>query len=249
MTHYVHGGMVHFIVAILISCSLACAPRPEAQASKGSKEVDQVPVPISDPIAAAALAAAHSGDGKNLLALERIVSTYPGTQEAEQAASILQSLRGSSYQPLFRAIQALSLFDEETVDSSLKSYTGADLATSHAIRDEMKSSDYKKRRAEHLEAQKRTEQICKAAIAKIMGRKPSIMKSHTGKDNVVYISYRRPDDNSYWRNKCRLQESKVIWASDNPGDTGRWRTLPEDGTLTYTLAGSGATATVTIEET
>ena len=135
------------------------------------------------------------------------------------------------------------------MNSSLNNYKGTDLATSRAIRDELKSLDYKKRLAAHLEAQKLTEQICKAAISKVMGRNPSIMKTHTGRDGIAYISYLRPDDGTRWRTKCRLEEAKVIWASDNPGDTGRWRTLPEDGTLTYTLAGSGAAATVTIEET
>lgn len=41
--------------------------------------------------------------------------------------------------------------------------------------------------------------------------------------------------------KCYVEGNKVIWSSNN----GRWRNLPEDGTITYLINGKNNTITTT----
>lgn len=66
--------------------------------------------------------------------------------------------------------------------------------------------------------------ICKAAIAKIMGRDPSIIRIDRRSSDVVFLSYTRADDRTRWAYRCRIDGNRVIWASD----TGRWRDDPRD---------------------
>jgi hypothetical protein len=73
------------------------------------------------------------------------------------------------------------------------------------------------------------QQICKATIAKLMGKKPSIIKIDKTSGNVIYLSYIRPFDGSHWAYRCKLEGSTAIWASD----VGRWRTGIYDSTLTF----------------
>lgn len=73
--------------------------------------------------------------------------------------------------------------------------------------------------------------ICKAAIAKVMGRDPSIMTSE--ESDMVSVSYQR-DDGTNWLYRCTFQADRVIWAL---GD-GRWRNHPADEILTYQIQGN-----------
>lgn len=83
------------------------------------------------------------------------------------------------------------------------------------------------------------ERICKAAIGTIMGRHPKIVKVTNSKDGIVYLNYVRPDDKSKWAFRCRLDGSRVIWASD----PGRWRTDPRDEKVSYKIEGDTLTVT------
>ncbi|WP_103120578.1 hypothetical protein [Methylopila sp. Yamaguchi] len=74
-------------------------------------------------------------------------------------------------------------------------------------------------------------EICKATIAKVMGRDPRIIRTDTQESGIYYLSYVR-DDGTLWSYRCRLEGNQVIWASDK----GRWRTHPDDETLTYRLS-------------
>lgn len=85
------------------------------------------------------------------------------------------------------------------------------------------------------------EHICKAGIAKIMGRDPKIIKVLRNEDGIVHLQYIRMNDGSLWSNRCRVEGSRIIWASD----TGRWRDDPRDEKVTFTVA----TDTVTVKET
>ena len=77
------------------------------------------------------------------------------------------------------------------------------------------------------------EQICKAGIATLMGRSPTIIKT-TGKEgNVVFFHYVRPTDGSKWSYRCKVEGIRIIWASD----TGRWRTHSDDERITYRASG------------
>jgi hypothetical protein len=77
------------------------------------------------------------------------------------------------------------------------------------------------------------EEICRAAIAAIMGRDPQIINVDKVDSGIVYTSYIRPDDDSRWANRCRVEKQTqgITWATD----TGRWRTDPEDGKLSYSI--------------
>jgi hypothetical protein len=73
------------------------------------------------------------------------------------------------------------------------------------------------------------EQICKAAIGTIMRRDPSTIKISKTEAGVTYLSYVRENDGTNWAYRCKLENEKIIWATD----TGRWRTHPEDSVITY----------------
>lgn len=76
-------------------------------------------------------------------------------------------------------------------------------------------------------------QICKAGIGTLMGRDPKIIKVTKQDKGIVYLYYVRRDDGTKWSYRCKIEGSKVIWASD----TGRWRTHPLDERISYRTNG------------
>lgn len=76
-------------------------------------------------------------------------------------------------------------------------------------------------------------QICKATIAMIMGRDPSIIRTDRVENGVVYLSYVRPDDGTRWTYRCRIDGKRVLWGSVD----GRWRDHPDDEVVTYAVRG------------
>ncbi|MGK3141058.1 hypothetical protein [Pantoea sp. C2G6] len=81
-------------------------------------------------------------------------------------------------------------------------------------------------------------QICKATAAMTFGRDYKIMKlDKVDPDGIAYVYYNRPSDNTRWAIKCRLEGERVMWASDNPDSTGRWRNNPADEVITYSING------------
>ncbi|WP_156897034.1 hypothetical protein [Ferrimonas kyonanensis] len=79
-------------------------------------------------------------------------------------------------------------------------------------------------------------QICKAGIGADMGRSPSTMLTERVVRNDYFISYRRPDDNSWWGYKCKVKGGQVIWASWNDDDSvGRWRDTQWDRAIYYVI--------------
>jgi hypothetical protein len=78
-----------------------------------------------------------------------------------------------------------------------------------------------------------TSTICKYSISAIFGRDPSIISAIQSRD-IVYLQYSRPDDGKIWKSKCKvLNNSRVMWASNNTGDTKRWRDHPMDTKVFY----------------
>jgi hypothetical protein len=75
------------------------------------------------------------------------------------------------------------------------------------------------------------EQICKAAIGQVMGKKPNIIKVQKGESGIFNLSYIREADGTKWSYRCKLEGNRVIWASD----TGRWRNDPSDDVVTFSL--------------
>lgn len=82
--------------------------------------------------------------------------------------------------------------------------------------------------------------ICKAAVAKMMGRPVSIMTITRSAGDVHYLSYRR-DDGTQWAYRCRLQGDRIIWGSE---PNGRWRDQREDEVLTFRHANGGNTLVI-----
>ena len=88
--------------------------------------------------------------------------------------------------------------------------------------------------------------VCRAAIATVMGRPLAIIKAKEGRNNLITTSYRRQSDGTVWRNLCRLEGSRVVWASiREDGTPGRWRNQTLDSVITFQISAAG----VTIEET
>ncbi len=89
-----------------------------------------------------------------------------------------------------------------------------------------------------------TNQICKAGIAKIMGRDPAIIKIDRTSGETIYLSYIRQDDKTKWKYKCKLSGNQILWGSD----TGRWRTHAMDSKVHYKINGNSITVTDTFSD-
>jgi len=77
--------------------------------------------------------------------------------------------------------------------------------------------------------------VCKAAVASMFGRDHKTMKLDKIDDGIAYVHYIRPDDNSRWAVKCKLDGDRVIWASNNADNSKRWRTDPLDDVVKYSI--------------
>ena len=81
-------------------------------------------------------------------------------------------------------------------------------------------------------------EICKAVIARVMGRDPSIISAQASDSDVVALSYTRQSDGSKWTYRCKLNGNTAVWASD----TGRWRDDPADSVIRLSLIEGGKLA-------
>lgn len=81
---------------------------------------------------------------------------------------------------------------------------------------------------------------CKAGIAILMGKSPSIMKASADGD-IVHNQYKRPDDGKLWKQDCRIVGNRIHWRGVDSfagSGTGRWRDGPEDEILTFSFEGN-----------
>lgn len=53
---------------------------------------------------------------------------------------------------------------------------------------------------------------------------------------IMYLSYKRISDNTEWKQRCKIEGNKVIWAANWDPKEGRWRTGPYDEVITYQIA-------------
>lgn len=81
-------------------------------------------------------------------------------------------------------------------------------------------------------------QICKAASAAMFGRDHKIMQLDKVESGIAYVHYTRQIDGTRWAIKCKLIGDQVMWASDNPDSSGRWRDDPADSTVKYNIDGN-----------
>lgn len=83
------------------------------------------------------------------------------------------------------------------------------------------------------------EHICRATLASIKGKSPSIMNvdktttEQNSKLNVYHFSFKRPDDGKKWNFRCKVNRNRAILAI---GD-GRWRDQAHDPTVWFTING------------
>lgn len=84
--------------------------------------------------------------------------------------------------------------------------------------------------------------VCRAAIATVMGRDPSIIRVTATNGSIVDVRYTR-DDGTVWSNRCRVDSGQVTWAAIENGQPGRWRT--EDN-ITFSVDGDQITVTESI---
>jgi hypothetical protein len=82
--------------------------------------------------------------------------------------------------------------------------------------------------------------VCRAAVAEMMGRDLSIVTSDARPDGLISTQYLRPSDGSRWRNLCKFEGERVVWATlDDKGRIGRWRDHPDDEVVTFDLTPQG----------
>ncbi|MEZ8028703.1 hypothetical protein A1OW_02885 [Enterovibrio norvegicus] len=88
-----------------------------------------------------------------------------------------------------------------------------------------------------------TEQICKASIAAIKKKSPTVMtvdkvvvEAET-ELNIYYMSYRRPDDGGKWHVRCKVNKTRAIWSQNE----GRWRDQAQDPTIRFVIDGDEIT--------
>lgn len=76
--------------------------------------------------------------------------------------------------------------------------------------------------------------VCRAAIASLMGRDPSIIRVISASGGIHRVRYTR-DDGTVWTNECRVGNGTAEWRAFDNGQPGRWR---NEDTIRFTLDGS-----------
>jgi hypothetical protein len=79
------------------------------------------------------------------------------------------------------------------------------------------------------------EAICRTAIASIMGRDPKMMQITLTVGDVLFLTYARPMDNFVWTYRCRIEDNRVVWATE----PGRWRDDPKDKKIFFEVIEGG----------
>lgn len=94
--------------------------------------------------------------------------------------------------------------------------------------------------------------VCRAAVAALNGRDPAIIKVERIENGIAHVGYVRPNDGKVWKNQCRVDGNRVVWASvdlNGPGTgPGRWRTDAEDEVVTYAVRANTVTVRITYSD-
>jgi hypothetical protein len=80
------------------------------------------------------------------------------------------------------------------------------------------------------------EAICRTAIAAIADRDPKAVQVTEMVGEVLLLAYLRPIDNFIWNYRCRIEDNRVIWATD----PGRWRDDIQDDKIFFEIVGAGS---------
>ncbi|MBU2998791.1 hypothetical protein KO491_02990 [Roseovarius nubinhibens] len=65
---------------------------------------------------------------------------------------------------------------------------------------------------------------CRAFAASFGGYDLDIVEGEIGSDGYARAAYLRPSDLTKWAYACKFEGDKLIWAADENGQLGRWRT-------------------------
>jgi hypothetical protein len=83
-------------------------------------------------------------------------------------------------------------------------------------------------------------EICRAGLASISGRDPSIMSLRPEAD-FLWVTYTRPSDKKVWSYRCRVSGNRIEWADE----AGNWRNKPHSTLVTFEIVNGGKAIKVT----
>lgn len=82
--------------------------------------------------------------------------------------------------------------------------------------------------------------VCRGAVAAIFSQPIDTIEEYHHESEISYVFYTRANDQTEWRNRCRINGNRVIWAGvdiDGPGTgNGRWRNHPMDEVIEFDLS-------------
>lgn len=87
------------------------------------------------------------------------------------------------------------------------------------------------------------EQIAKAAVSALFYQPVNIMTVRTSGD-IVFVSYKRPDDGQKFDFKIQVRNKSINWGSSD----GRWRNSALDEKLSYSIDGQELIITTTYDD-
>jgi hypothetical protein len=83
-------------------------------------------------------------------------------------------------------------------------------------------------------------EICRAGLASISGRDPSIMSLRPEAD-FLWVTYTRPSDKKVWSYRCRVSGNRIEWTDE----AGNWRNKPHSTLVTFEIVNGGKAIKVT----
>jgi hypothetical protein len=85
--------------------------------------------------------------------------------------------------------------------------------------------------------------LCRAAISAVMGRPIDIIRPDSADGSVVRTVYIRGEDGTAWRDKCKFDGERIVWAAID----GRWRDRRGwDETITFEVDAETQWLTLTL---
>ncbi len=81
--------------------------------------------------------------------------------------------------------------------------------------------------------------LCRATISALMDAEPKNMNFSKAQDHLI-LSYNRESDGKFWEYKCKREDKQILWGSKS----GRWRTHPADGKVTFKVDAVGDTVEI-----
>ena len=158
-----------------------------------------------------------------------------GEGSRQRAAVVSEEDRSAKLAALDAEVRAIPASD---LEANLRLYRELRSLDGSSERYQQKVAHYQSKLGQAVAAG-RYDTFCRATIAAIMGRDPSIIGVDRRKGDVVALSYIRQNDGTRWAYRCKIDGNRVVWASD----TGRWRTHPMDERINFRFGPSNLVIT------